>query len=100
MLAVFQRMTKGILAVLGEDSLLRGTVSCRVNIENGVQVVGHDDNVVVEKDVATIDIEFNPKVGDLLTGPNGSFKLDALFSDNGYSRRFILIKYTPSQANE
>ena len=48
--------------------------------------------VVVERDVATIDIEFNPKVGDTLTGPNGSFKLDALFSDNGYSRRFILIK--------
>ena len=85
-------MTKGILAVLGEDSLLRGTVSCRVNIENGVQVIGNDDHVVVEKDVATIDIEFNPKVGDTLTGPNGSFKLDALFSDNGYSRRFILIK--------
>ena len=92
MLAVFQRMTKGILAVLGEDSLLRGTVYCRVNIENGVQVVGYDDNTVVEKDVATIDIEFNPKVGDTLTGPNGSFKLDTLFSDNGYSRRFILIK--------
>ena len=48
--------------------------------------------VVVERDVATIDIEFNPKVGDTLTGPNGNFKLDALFSDNGYSRRFILIK--------
>lgn len=96
MLAVFQRMTKGILAVLGEDSLLRGTVSCRVNIENGVQVVGHDDNTVVEKDVATIDIEFDPRVGDTLTGPNGSFKLDALFLDNGYSRRFILIKHTPS----
>lgn len=88
-------MTNGILAVLGEDSFLRGSVSCRVNIENGVQVIGHDDNVVVEKDVATIDIEFNPKVGDTLTGPSGSFKLDALFSDNGYSRRFILIKHTP-----
>ena len=93
MLAVFQRMTTGILSVLGEDSILRGSVPCRVNIENGVQVVGHDDNVVVEKDVATIGIQYNPKVGDILTGPNGTFKLDALFSDNGYSRRFILIKH-------
>lgn len=92
MLAVFQHMTKGTLAVLGEDSFLRGSVSCRVNIENGVQVIGNDDNVVVEKDVATIDIAHNPKVGDTLVHPNGSFKLDALFSDNGYSRRFILIK--------
>ena len=92
MLAVFQRMTKGVLAVLGEDSLLRGTVACRVNIENGVQVIGNDENVIVEKDVATIDIVHNPKVGDIFTGPNGTYRLDALFADNGYSRRFILLK--------
>lgn len=96
MLAVFQRMTQGILSVLGEDSLLRGAVPCRVNIENGVQVVGNDESLVVEKDVATFDIALDPKVGDTLVHPNGSYKLDALFSDNGYSRRFILIKHTPS----
>lgn len=91
MLAVFQRMTKDILAVLGEDSFLRGTVPCRVNIEHGVQIVGIDGTMVVERDVATINIALLPKVGDTLSGPSGNYKLDALFSDNGYSRRFILI---------
>lgn len=92
MLAVFQRMTTGILTILGEDSVLRGSVPCRVNIENGVQIIGSDENLVVERDVATIDNSLLPKVGDTLSHPNGNYKLDALFTDNGYSRRFILIK--------
>lgn len=85
-------MSKVVLALLGEDSLLRGTVPCRVNIEHGVQVIGNDENVVVEKDVATIESVHNPKVGDTLVHPDGAYKLDAQFSDNGASRRFILIK--------
>lgn len=93
MLAVFQTMSKGLLAVLGEESFLRGTVPCLVNIEHGVQVVGSEDNVVVEHDVATIGIEYAPKIGDTLLHPDGSYKLDVLFSDNGVNREFILIKY-------
>ena len=92
MLAVFQRMTQGVLAILGEGSFLRGTVACHVNIEHGVQVIGSDDNVVVERSVATIDGALLPKVGDTLTHPDGNYKLDALYADNGSSRRFILIK--------
>lgn len=92
MLAVFQRMAQGVLTVLGEDSFLRGSVPCRVNIEHGVQTVGSDDNIVVEKSVATISITVLPKVGDTLTHPDGNFKLDTLFSDNGTTVRFILIK--------
>lgn len=85
-------MSKVVLALLGEDSLLRGTVPCRVNIEHGVQVIGNDENMVVEKAIATIATEHNPKVGDTLVHPDGAYKLDAQFSDNGTSRRFILIK--------
>ena len=92
MLALFTQMTKGVLAVLGEDSLLRGTVECKVNIEHGVLVTGLDDNVVCERSVATIAIEHVPKVGDTLTHPDGSYKLDTLYADTGTSRRFILIK--------
>jgi hypothetical protein len=92
MLAVFQRMTQGVLAAMGEGSFLRGSVPCRVNIEHGVQVIGTDDNVVVERSVATIAREHDPKVGDTLLHPDGNFKLDALYSDNGVSRRFVLLK--------
>lgn len=77
---------------MGEDSFLRGSVRCRVNVEHGVQVIGTDDNVVVERSVGTIDLAHAPKVGDTLTHPDGAFKLDAIFSDNGNSRRFILLK--------
>lgn len=92
MLAVFQRMSKVALALLGEDALLRGTVPCRVNIEHGVQVIGNDESMVVERSVAAIESCYDPKVGDTLVHPDGDYKLDAQFSDNGTSRRFILIK--------
>jgi hypothetical protein len=85
-------MTAGVLAIMGEGSFLRGSVSCRVNIEHGVQVIGSDDNVVVERSVATIGAEHLPKVGDALTHPDGSYKLDAIYTDNGVSKRFILLK--------
>jgi hypothetical protein len=94
MLSVFTRMKEGVLAVMGEDSFLRGTVPCRVNIEHGVQVVGIDENTVVERSVATIDGALNPKCGDTLVHPDGSYKLDAVFNNNGVAGRFILIKYT------
>lgn len=94
MLAVFQRMTQGVLAIMGEDSFLRGTVPCRVNIEHGVQVIGQDTDVIVERSVATIAMQHTPKVGDTLTHPDGAYKLDAIYADNGSSRRFILIKTT------
>jgi hypothetical protein len=92
MLAVFQRMTNSVFTHLGEDAVLRGNVPCRVNIQHGVQVIGHDDNVVVEKTVATIGSEHDPKVGDTLSHPDGNYKLDAPFRNNGFSRRFIVLK--------
>ncbi len=80
---------------MGESSLLRGAVECKVNIENGVQVFGDDGVTVFEKDVATISTEHAPKVGDILVHPDGIYKLDAKFQDNGVAPRFIVIKYTP-----
>lgn len=77
---------------MGEGSFLRATVPCRVNIEHGVQVIGSDDNVVVERSVATLDAALAPKVGDALRHPDGTYTLDAVFADNGVSKRFILLK--------
>ena len=77
---------------MGEGSFLRGSVPCRVNIEHGVQVIGTDDNTVVERSVATIALSHSPKVGDALTHPDGAYRLDTIFSDNGNSRRFILLR--------
>lgn len=87
----FQRMTQAVLAVLGEDCLLRGTEPCRVNIECGVQVTGPDGMTVTEKSIATIAADLNPKVGDALAHPAGNFRLDVETGNNGHSKRFILL---------
>jgi hypothetical protein len=92
MIGAFKRMSKGVLAMLGEDSLLRGEPCGKVNIEHGVQVVGTDNDVVIERSVATIDNDFAPKVKDTLTHPDGTYRLDAIYQNNGANPRFILLK--------
>lgn len=91
MLAAFQRMTQTILATFGEDSVLRGSEPCRVNIEHGVQVTGPDGFTVTGRSIATISMTVNPKVDDVLVHPEGRFKLDAETANNGCSRRFIVL---------
>lgn len=91
----FARLTGSVLARLGKDAVLRGEVvdpPIKVNIEHGVQVVGEDNISAHERSVATIGKAQNPKAGDSLVHPDGSYKLDALHSDNGLSRRFFLVK--------
>lgn len=91
MLAVFQRMTKTVLAALGEDSFLRSSEPCRVNIEHGVQTTGPDGLVVVEQSIATIDADMQPRVGDMLVHPDGHYRLDVETTNNGHSKRFIVL---------
>ena len=94
-LTIFQQMSRTVLAVLGEDATLRGTEPCRVNIEHGVQVTGGDGMTVLEKSVATIAASLNPKVGDMLTHPDGTYRLDVEAGNNGHSKRFILLPMQP-----
>lgn len=89
---LFRQASAAVLSVLGEDSLLRGTVSCKVNIEHGVQLAGLDENMVVDRDVATIEKIHNPKVGDALTHPDGSYILDAKIEDKEAYARFVVLK--------
>ena len=91
----FSRMTASILAILGEDALLRGNTPCRVNIEHGIQVTDPDGMTVLERSVATIDAALKPKVGDALTHPDGRYRLDVETGNNGHSKRFILLPVTP-----
>ncbi len=105
----FARMADSLLAAIGEDSTLTGgpdstigvDLPCRVNVEHGVQMtgaiprsgvnyVGYDDDMVVEKSVATFLKSVGAAAGDTLVHPDGTFVLDAILSDTGYTRRFIL----------
>ena len=84
---------------MGEQSLLRSTVPCRVAIQHGVQFAGYGSesaayrgDLVVDKSVATILKSLAPKAGDALQHPDGDYVLDVLHKDNGYTVQFILRK--------
>lgn len=93
MIGAFERMTKGVLAVLGQDSFLRGeTIPYKVNVEHGVDVTGFNDDAIVKRAIATIPVAADPRTGDTLVHPDGTYRLDVLHEDNGYSRSYILMK--------
>lgn len=89
---LLKRAVKSALSRMGEGSFLRGDVPCQVHVEHGVQLAGEDDTMVVQRDVATIDADLAPKVGDTLAHPDGSYKLDVLLEDRGAYKRFVLLK--------
>lgn len=91
-ISAFQRMTKGVLTLLGQDAFLRSTVPCKVNVEKSVQV--SIDDLIYERDVATIENTLNPAIGDTLSHPFGEYVLDRKLQNNGYSTRFILRQTT------
>lgn len=94
-LDIFERMTNGVLALLGEDSFLRLNEPCKVAIEHGVETYGMDaqgNQVVYQRSIATFRKTMLPKSGDALTHPDGSYVLDVLHADDGLSVDFILRK--------
>ena len=95
MLDVFKRMGRGVLLLLGENATLRYNVATKANIEHGVDTYGIDgsgNQVVYQHSIATISKDVNPKVGDRLVHPDGTFILDVLHEDNGVNQAFILRK--------
>lgn len=104
-LTAFSRLASRLQAHLGLESVLRGEVvdpPRRINVKHGVQFTGYGSeaatyrgDLVLEKSVATILKEYNPKVGDELDHPDGNYKLDTLHADNGYTMQFILIERGP-----
>ncbi|MEN9317357.1 MAG: hypothetical protein RIS35_3750 [Pseudomonadota bacterium] len=101
MLDIFRRATESALAALGEGALLRGSVPCVVNVEDGLQLTGLDTNFEAVREsrnlssirsVATISSEYNPKIGDALTVGDRIYRLDMLLEDAGAFRRFVLLK--------
>lgn len=107
MIGAFERMTKSVLAVLGEGALFNGATPCRINVEYDVQFAGIDGDgaqyrgdIGLSRDVATIEVSLSPKIGDrfqfvdkttaLPTGP--VFYLDKFVDQNGYTKRFVVRK--------
>lgn len=84
------------LKLKGEPASLRGAPAGHVHVARDVNVFAGlgdvaDDNPVVRFSIATISNEFAPKVGDLLEHPDGDWRLDRLYSDNGYTTAFVVV---------
>jgi hypothetical protein len=102
-ITAFSRLANRLQAHLGLESVLRGEVvdpPRKINVKHGVQFTGYGSeaatyrgDLVLEKSVATILKEYNPKVGDRLQHPDGDYDLDTLHADNGYTLQFILRKH-------
>ena len=96
-LGVFARASRRILDKLGEDASLRGAPAGKVNLEHGVELNAGmlgtaDDNYVLRYSIATISVEYAPRVGDTLVHPDGTFRLDRLVTDDGYLRRYVVVR--------
>lgn len=96
-LGIFARAQERLLDKLGQEASLRGNPAGKVQVEHDVELSAgdpgrSDDNFVLRYSTATILSDYDPKVGDALVHPDGSFRLDRLVADTHYSRRFILVK--------
>lgn len=91
-IGAFERASQSILAVLGKDAFLRGEPTpYKVNIEHGVDTV-NDDQMIAQRDVGTFPLAANPKIGDIVVHPDGTYQIDNLYQDNGVNKRYVLRK--------
>jgi hypothetical protein len=88
-IGAFARATSSILARLGEDAVLRGTVNCKAHIDRDVQMTDREGNVFVATQVVTISKAHAPVADDSLVVGSETFVLETMIDDNGYSVRFI-----------
>lgn len=93
MLNAFRRMGQGVLNVLGEDAFFNGsTTPVKINIENGVQVQDAGDaDAIIERDVATISADLDPKSGQSFVQNDRLYKLEYRLQDNGVNPRFVIM---------
>lgn len=78
---------------LGGIGTLRGTATKHsVDIERDVQYAGLEGELVVAHYVGTFDASENAQVGDAFSDGAGNYKLDVLIEDDGYARRFVMLK--------
>lgn len=95
---IARALNKG-LAKLGEPSLLDGLPCGNVNLQRDVvdfAGIGDtaNDNPVVRADVVAIDAAYDPRVGQALQHPDGTYRLDKMVGDNRYTRQFIVVQTT------
>jgi hypothetical protein len=94
-LGYIARASKRVLVKYGQDAFLRGAPAGKVAVLTDlVNAPGRmddaNDNHVASIKVAVIGSEFDPRVGDELVHPDGTFTLDRKIEDTGYVRHFVI----------
>lgn len=84
----------------GEASTLQGLDVGKVALARHVQLAPGladraEDNHVAYADVATIARVHEPRVGQTLVHPDGTFRLSRRLGDNGFNVRFVVTEITP-----
>lgn len=95
-LGFIARASTRVLAKFGQDALLRGEPAGKVAVIDDLanapgRLDDANDNNVVSFKVAVIESRFNPRVGDELVHPDGTFTLDRKVEDTGYVKHFIIV---------
>lgn len=95
-LGFIARASTRVLVKFGQDALLRGEPAGKVAIVDDLanapgRLDDANDNHVVSFKVAIIGSAYNPRVGDELVHPDGTFTLDRKVEDTGYVKHFIIV---------
>lgn len=95
--SVLARMHDRLLARLGEQAVLRGTINCQANIERGVVIDYEQGDDKFQRsefsavvDIANLPAALNPKPGDSLVIGLESFIIDVVAANNGHLARCVL----------
>jgi hypothetical protein len=70
-----------------------------INIEHDVQMAGmgaeqaaYRGDYVANRDIATVPMDLNPRVGDRFVQDGVLWRLESLHSDKGANRRFVVSR--------
>ena len=99
-LSIFERMSATILRTLGKPAYYNGsTEPVMINIEHDVQMAGmgaeqaaYRGDYVANRDIATVPMDLNPRVGDRFVQDGVLWRLESLYSDKGANRRFVVSR--------
>jgi hypothetical protein len=89
---ILSRAAERILARMGEDAFLRGTLETIVNIQQDVEMTDAEGNVAYIRHLARIPSKHAPQKGDTLAVGADNYVLDARVDDDGYFARYVLRK--------
>lgn len=74
-----------LLARLGREAVLRGTVQTRVDIARGVVQIGEMGQLMEPRDTAVLFSSVAPRVNDTLEVGGSVWILDGRITDDGYT---------------